>query len=363
MKSYDGRLAILQRVLPAYRVPFFDLLAQSCRDGFCLYAGQSLPAEGITMASGLEHGAFISGRNLHWRDPSSRYYLCWQRGLTGWLAAFDPDTLIVELNPRLLCTRLALRWMKRRGRPVLGWGLGVPRLGNFLDRTFRLSLLRSLDGVLAYSGRGAREYRALGIQNVHTAFNAVSRPPGEKPVSRSMEIDHKPVVLFVGRLQARKRVDILLRACQELPRDLQPKLVIVGDGPDRQSFERLAAEVFPWAEFTGARHGDELIPYFQSADLFALPGTGGLAVQEAMSYGLPVLVAQGDGTQDDLVRSGNGWQVTPGDQEAFTTSLREALSDLVRLRRMGDESFRIVKEEINLEKMVDSFVGALVSVD
>ena len=42
--------------------------------------------------------------------------------------------------------------------------------------------------------------------------------------------------------------------------------------------------------------------HFAGADLFVLPGTGGLAVQEAMSYALPVIVAKGDGTQEDLVR-------------------------------------------------------------
>jgi len=109
----------------------------------------------------------------------------------------------------------------------------------------------------------------------------------------------------------------------------------------------------------GARHGDELAPYFRAADLFVLPGTGGLAVQEAMSYGLPVIVAQGDGTQDDLVRAGNGWQVPPDEDAALAAALREALSDAARLRAMGAESYRIVAQEINLERMVEVFVEAL----
>jgi glycosyltransferase involved in cell wall biosynthesis len=95
------------------------------------------------------------------------------------------------------------------------------------------------------------------------------------------------------------------------------------------------------------------------ADLFVLPGTGGLAIQEAMSYGLPVIVAQGDGTQDDLVRAENGWQVPPDDFEALIAAMKDALSDVARLRRMGEESYRIVKEEINIEKMVDTFVTVL----
>jgi glycosyltransferase involved in cell wall biosynthesis len=102
-----------------------------------------------------------------------------------------------------------------------------------------------------------------------------------------------------------------------------------------------------------------LNPYFAAADLFVLPGTGGLAVQQAMSHGLPVIVAKGDGTQDDLVRAENGWQIPPEDYGALVGIMREALADVSRLRKMGAESFRIVSQEINLEKMVEAFVGAL----
>ena len=111
--------------------------------------------------------------------------------------------------------------------------------------------------------------------------------------------------------------------------------IIVGDGPERESLGVLGGEIYPSAEFVGAKHGDELKPYFEEADLFVLPGTGGLAVQEAMSYGLPVIVAQGDGTQDDLVRNGNGWQIPPDDFDALVAAMKDALSDAARLRRWG----------------------------
>ena len=157
--------------------------------------------------------------------------------------------------------------------------------------------------------------------------------------------------------RARKRVDDLLRACSEM--ESKPRLMIVGDGPEREHLESLAKQVYPSAEFIGAKHGAELKPYFTEADLFVLPGTGGLAVQEAMSYGLPIIVAKGDGTQDDLVRESNGWQIPPDDYGALVRTMRLALSDVGRLRTMGEESYRIVHEEINLEKMVEVFVQAL----
>jgi glycosyltransferase involved in cell wall biosynthesis len=139
-------------------------------------------------------------------------------------------------------------------------------------------------------------------------------------------------------------------------------VIIVGDGPERARLESLARQVYPSAEFAGARHGAELESYFGRADLFVLPGTGGLAVQQAMAYALPIIVARGDGTQDDLVRQGNGWQIAHDDYAALVSALKTALSDSGRLRRMGDESFRIVSEEVNLEAMADAFVTALGSI-
>ena len=161
----------------------------------------------------------------------------------------------------------------------------------------------------------------------------------------------------MGRLQARKRIDHLLRACAEIASE--PRLVIIGDGPERNTLESLSKEIYPRAEFIGVRHGAELKPYFMEADLFVLPGTGGLAIQEAMSYGLPVIVAQGDGTQDDLVRKENGWQIPPDDFEALVSAIKDAFSDVARLRKMGEASYRIVADEINIEKMVETFVRAL----
>jgi glycosyltransferase involved in cell wall biosynthesis len=172
---------------------------------------------------------------------------------------------------------------------------------------------------------------------------------------------NRATILFVGRLQVRKRIDSLLHACAQL--GSTPRLVIVGGGPEREILEALASEAYPSAEFTGVKHGDELKPYFREADLFVLPGTGGLAVQEAMSYGLPIIVAQGDGTQDDLVRKENGWQIPPDDFGALVSTMKDALSDVARLRKMGRESYRIVKKEINIEKMVGTFVTALNSLN
>ncbi|WKZ40844.1 MAG: glycosyltransferase family 4 protein [Anaerolineales bacterium] len=351
--NFKGRLGLQQRVLPSYRVPFFDLLAGHCEGGMSLFAGQARPVEMI--AGGTTRLArHVEAKNVHlFGGP---FYLCYQKNFIQWLADWDPDALIVEANPRYLATPAAVGWMHQRGRKVIGWGLGSPTTHG-LRRKRRFAFVSQFDAMISYSQRGAEEYAALGFprEKIFVAHNSVSPAP-EKPDDRPQTVE-RATILFVGRLQARKRIDSLLRACAEL--GTNPRLLIVGDGPERAALESLAKEIYPSAEFIGAKHGAEIKPYFAEADLFVLPGTGGLAVQEAMSHGLPVIVAKGDGTQDDLVREGNGWQIEPENYGALVAAMKNALSDIARLRRMGAESFRIVSEEINIQKMAETFVRAL----
>ncbi|HET9908647.1 MAG TPA: glycosyltransferase family 4 protein [Anaerolineales bacterium] len=356
MKKFDGKLALQQRVLPTYRVPFFERLNTACEGGMSLYTGLPRPSEGITTTDKIRISYYKPGKNIHLFG--GKLYLCYQRELLQWLEEWNPDALIVEANSRYLATPAAVRWMKKQDKPVIGWGLGSPPVSGFRQQR-RSAFLRQFDAMISYSQRGADEYAREGfpLDNLFVAHNSVSPAPTWPMLDRSNTFNEKPCVLFVGRLQLRKNVDLLLGACAEL--ESRPRLIIVGDGPERDELEMLAEEIYPTAEFVGARHGAELKAYFTEADLFVLPGTGGLAVQEAMSYGLPVIVAQGDGTQDDLVREENGWQVLPDDLDALVATMNDALSDVARLRRMGEASYRIVKEEINIEKMVEVFVAAL----
>lgn len=364
----EQRVALQQRVFAAYRAPLFETLGKVLKGNLAVFAGQPRREESISTGNSLLEAQFTQGKNIHILDGA--LYVYYQRGLMAWLTRWDPHALIVEANPRNLSLPAAIIWMKQRQRPVIGWGLGAPKITGTLsairvDR--RRKFLRQFDALLTYSRHGADEYAALGFpaDRIFIAPNAAScRPSGPIP-RRHAGFNGRPCLLFVGRLQKRKRLDLLLRACAALPPGIQPRLVITGDGPERTALQALARQVYPAAEFTGARHGAELERLFLEADLFVLPGTGGLAVQEAMAWGLPVIMGEGDGTNDDLVRPANGWQLPPisADDPRFevelTTILREALSDVDRLRRMGDESYRIVAEEINVEKMVAVFLEVL----
>lgn len=374
---FDGKVGFVQRVLASYRVPFFETLADRCTGGFEVFAGKPRPDEGIATGDSLNSGRVVFGNNVHL--GRGKAYMCWQSGLTGWLHRWNPDVLLVPANPRLLSTHPAVWMTRRRGRPVVGVGLGTldwTNAGRLTD-TWRRRLLarfyRGFDALVAYSTKGAEDYVRAGVQSkrVIVAHNAVSNTAAEELASRLKEqpdlvvrwrretgLSDVPTLVFVGRLIFPKRVDLLIRTCAQL--NFPCELLVVGEGPERSALERLAAEVFPSTRFLGHRTGQDLALALSAADLFVMPGTGGLAVHEAMIYGKPVIVGPSDGTQADLVQEGrNGYNVPDGDTNALKNAVERALSDPDRLQRMGLESRKIATEEVSLGAMVDAYVHAL----
>ena len=164
---FPGKVGIQQRVVPGYRTVFFDALAESCERGLGLFAGSVHDRESIQSIDQLERAKFFPGKNRHFMKVESQYYFLWQEGLIEWLEDWHPDVLVVEANPRYLSTRRAVQWMHKRGRPVIGWGLGAPviddrssllgRLINNWQRNSRAKFLRQMDALIAYSNRGAEE--------------------------------------------------------------------------------------------------------------------------------------------------------------------------------------------------------------
>ena len=352
-------VGLMQRVCAGYRVPLFDTLADRLPGGLCLYAGDPRPEEMIDSSRAPRKASFYHAHNLHLF--SGKFYLCIQRDVLDWLKKTDPEVLIMEANMRYPMSAIAAKWMHDRRRPVIGWGLGTGSAGGSMVRRH----LSRYDALITYSSAGKQSYTKAGFppDRIFTARNAaVPRPKRSMPDRSPDSFDGAPIVLYVGRLQKRKRLDLLMQACAEQPEKLRPRLWIVGDGPIRSELEAAAAQLYPETEFFGALYGDELTARFDRADLFCLPGTGGLALQQAMASALPLIAAEADGTQEDLVRPGNGLLVRPGDKAELSSALTRMLSDLPKLRAMGAESFRIVRDEINLEAMADIFAEAVETV-
>jgi glycosyltransferase involved in cell wall biosynthesis len=148
--------------------------------------------------------------------------------------------------------------------------------------------------------------------------------------------DRDWLVLYVGKLSARKGVDLLVPALRAWrgTADRPVVLGVVGDGALRAEIERAADRppAVP-ARFLGFQNQRQLSRYYHAADLLVLPSrhseTWGLVVNEALHHGVPCVVSDRVGSAPDLIDAETGVVCSAGDARGLAAALARA-ADLAR---------------------------------
>jgi len=162
------------------------------------------------------------------------------------------------------------------------------------------------------------------------------------------------VVLFVGRLAKEKGLEYLVHAFVLVLKKIPAaKLVLAGEGPERERLEHLAKEegLGEKIDFPGQVSRSHLPALFSQARLCVLPSlseTFPYGALEAMAFGKP-LIASDVGGLKELVRKENGLLVKPGSVQDLADALVKILSSDSLAQEMGRAAKRIVKNEYSLE--------------
>ncbi len=168
-----------------------------------------------------------------------------------------------------------------------------------------------------------------------------------------------PTILFVGRLDAEKHVDQLIKAVARFPLDRPVRLEIAGKGDRRASLEALAARLGlgDRVAFLGYVDDEELLRAYGRASVFCMPGVSelqSLVTLEAMSAGKPIVAADAVALPH-LVRPGeNGWLYTPGNIDELAERLLSLIADPALRRRMGAVSRKMVERHA-IAGILDTF--------
>lgn len=170
-------------------------------------------------------------------------------------------------------------------------------------------------------------------------------------------------LIHVGRLVEWKRVDLLIRALARVKvRFNDAELLVAGFGPEENNLRRLCQElnVEDAVHFLGGIYDPRLLgQYLISSSIYVLAGMGGLSINDAMCFGLPVICSICDGTEKMLVRDGfNGKYFAPGDEDDLVEKISLLFDDPQLLTRMGENSTSIIKSEININTVIQGYLSA-----
>ena len=179
--------------------------------------------------------------------------------------------------------------------------------------------------------------------------------PGAERIGALTERYGGAFVFFSGRHRYYKGLENLVRAAGEI----QARVVIGGDGPERPSLEGLAAELDVDVTFTGELSHDDLVAHLHACSVFAFPSVErseafGISILEAQVCGKPVVATKlGTGVEFANLDGVTGLNVEPRNPAALAEAINRLLSDSSLASRLGQQGRERVLDEFVAEKIAE----------
>ncbi len=210
-------------------------------------------------------------------------------------------------------SRAAIAWAYRRADAVVALSRGV---GRELTESYGLEPTRVVT-----------IHNPVEVEHIAANARAAIRP----------WTDNAPVVVGLGRLVAQKGFDLLLRAFAAAAPD-NARLVIIGDGPDRDALQHLAGELGIEGRVGIRTSAEDIAPWLTHAAMFVLSSRWegfGHVIVEAMASGTPVIAADCPYGPTDIVRHEQDGLLVPANIGGLTDGMKRLFDDPALAKRLG----------------------------
>jgi len=301
------KLTIVYHYFAHYREPVLRELCQSLSADFELElladevaeipALKTIPLR--TFCSGLCSYSKLKNR---WLGP-----WLWQSGLLRAIWHNNADVVIFLGQFNFLSTWLAVVLARMMGKKTYFWSHGVYGNEGRFKKWVRISFYKLSHGMLLY-GNHAKDLlieAGMPAERLHVIYNSLDykrqkllREQKKESIVPGIRLElfgsDSPYIIFVGRLTAVKRLDLLFSALSVVNQKANTDIrcLIVGDGPERLTLQQLV-ESEGWqksVKFYGACHDEVVLSdLLYASNLCVAPGNVGLTAIHSLVYGTPVI--------------------------------------------------------------------------
>lgn len=307
------------------------------------------------------------------------FIIRWQSGALKIMHAYKPEVIFILGISGTLSNWIIGLWARLFKIKIIMWTCGweaqrKDSLSYLLKKQLMYLYYQLPHKMLVYSTKAKNYLQGIRVRGnkITVCYNGIEI---EKNLALESEIRNeanrlreeenigiKTLFLYVGGMLREKRVDILLDAYSRLNNKDDIMLWLVGDGPEMQFIKDKARHLnLSNIKFLG-RIIEHVDKYFAAADFFVLPGIGGLALNQAMFWGVPCICSEADGTEDDLVfEYVTGFRFKPNDVESLTDTMMRAIQTKRAgyTKKMGQKSKELITQRSNVDQMILTFHKAI----
>ena len=210
--------------------------------------------------------------------------------------------------------------------------------------------------VLATGHGFSQEIQAISCGIDLALFNPDKK---DSAILKKYHLPAKPILLYVGRLDKEKNVDVVLRAVAAVPKTTNFHLAVAGKGQEQNKLKKLAEKlgIQNRVTFLGFVPNEDLPALYATSDCFVIACEAELqciVAMEAMASGLPIIAVDALALPELAHDNENGFLFPPKDTVYLAQKIETLFTDATLRTRMGAKSLDLIRRH-NIETTISSF--------
>ena len=199
------------------------------------------------------------------------------------------------------------------------------------------------------------------IQVIHNFVDSDEFKPEIKPeIRRRLSPNGEKLILHASNFRKVKNIPVILEVFAKVRSWLPCRLVLIGDGPEREAAERQAVKLEVEKDVVFMGDQEFVAEIFPAGDVFLLPSqheSFGLAALEAMSCEVPVVASDVGGLHEVIDHRVNGYLCCPSDVDCMSALIRDLLTDEAKRREMGRLARQKARTNFAKDKIVNQYLS------
>lgn len=279
------------------------------------------------------------------------------------LREIRPDTVILFLHLKDSVMLPIILYCKARSIPVIYWNHGINiKTPNAKLKNALFHRIHALcDALITYTPEMRRYFLPRDQKKLFVAYNTLdfsdidpNALPSREEIKRKYGIREDKLILYISRMMPYKRVDLLMDCFRDIE---NVAVVMVGPGftPEQQAVCDAHSNLY----YLGEKYGSEVQEIYKIGDVFSTPGHIGLAVNEAMFWGLPIVVLAGTHAPEVYYIKDGLTGYFAKDEADFREYVLKLLADDQKRAAMSRATREVFAQEVSIDRMYQGFLDAV----
>ena len=274
-----------------------------------------------------------------------------------------PDCVILFLHLKNIVMLPIIFYCRLHRIPVIYWNMGInTETPNAKGKNAVFHWIHSLcDALITYTPEMKKYFLPKSQNKLFVAYNTLNLSdirkdelPSKADIKKKYGIREEKVILYISRILPYKRVDFLMDCFKDVE---GVAVVIVGPGFSKE--QQAVCDAHSNLYYLGEKYGAEVNEIYKIGDVFSTPGHIGLAVNEAMFWGLPIVVLKGKHAPEVYYIKDGVTGYLAKDENDYRSFMLDLLKDDEKRERMSRATWDCYRQEVSIDRMYQGFIDAV----